>query len=159
MLELTKLEDRLRLTAEQCVPKPLAEVFGFFAEPQNLGQITPPWLSFRIVSPLPIEMRVGALIDYRIKVHGLPMKWRTRITEWEPGVRFVDEQLRGPYKIWHHEHRFAATEQGTLVTDIVHFQAPLRALTHAWVSKDVTRIFEYRQKALMQRFPAENANG
>lgn len=152
MIELTKLDDRLRLHAEQWMPRPLDEVFAFFAEPENLGLITPPWLSFRIVSELPVQMRVGALIDYRIKVHGIPMSWRTEITAWEPGVRFVDEQIRGPYKVWHHEHRFTADKDGTLAQDIVHFKAPLGGLTHAWVAKDVRRIFEHRQQALSARF-------
>src|ERR1044071_9367246 len=85
------------------------EVFPFFGDAGNLEAITPPWLGFSIVTPRPIEMGVGTLIEYRLKLHGLPLKWLTRIESREPGVRFVDAQLRGPYALWHHTHEFEAT--------------------------------------------------
>lgn len=130
------------------VPTPLDQTFAFFADAANLQRLTPPWVHFQIRTPLPIEMREGALIDYRIAVHGLPIPWRTRIDVWEPGVRFVDRQLAGPYRWWRHEHRFLAMPSGTRVIDTVHY-VPRAAWLSSWlVRRDVSRIFAYRQQAL-----------
>src|SRR5688572_24197584 len=96
------------------LPRPVEEVFPFFGNAHNLDVLTPPWLHFEILTPPPIGMRVGALIDYRISLRGLPMTWRTRITVWEPNRRFVDEQLRGPYREWIHTHDFEHVAGGTL---------------------------------------------
>ena len=98
---------------EQLVARELPEVFEFFSRARNLESLTPPWLSFSVLTPEPIEMRPGTLIDYRLRLHGLPMRWRTLIEAWEPEVRFVDRQLRGPYKLWHHTHSFAEVSGGT----------------------------------------------
>src|SRR5579871_5848818 len=89
---------------EQFLPRPLEEVFPFFADAGNLPILTPPWLHFHILTTRPIEMRRGALIDYRLRIHGLPIRWQSEIVEWDPPHRFVDEQRRGPYRLWHHEH-------------------------------------------------------
>ncbi len=101
------------LHREATVPTDLDQTFAFFADAQNLERLTPPWLSFRIATPLPIEMKEGALIDYVIELYGVPIPWRTRIDVWEPGVRFVDRQIAGPYRWWRHEHRFEALDRGT----------------------------------------------
>jgi ligand-binding SRPBCC domain-containing protein len=137
------------LETEQWFPKPPPDVFDFFADAGNLETITPPFLQFRIVTPRPIDMRAGRLIDYRLRLHGIPIRWRTEIEVWEPRVRFVDRQLRGPYRLWHHEHTFTPLDGGTLVKDAVTYMVPGGALVHAlFVKGDVRRIFEYRREIL-----------
>ncbi len=137
------------LHGEAIVPRPLDETFAFFSDARNLNRLTPPWVGFEILTPTPIAMRVGAEIDYRVRIRGVSMRWRSRITVWEPGVRFVDVQVRGPYRRWHHEHRFEMCEGGTRVIDTVEYRAPLGWLTHRLlVDRDVRRIFAYRQEAL-----------
>ena len=124
------------------------EVFQFFADAGNLEAITPPWLSFRIVTPLPIEMRAGAIIEYRLRLHGLPIAWRTEIAAWEPPVRFVDRQLHGPYRLWEHEHRFEERGRRTLALDRVRDRARGGRLAEPLVARDLRRIFGYRQARL-----------
>jgi ligand-binding SRPBCC domain-containing protein len=136
------------LHREVVVSAPLEETFAFFSNAANLERLTPPWLSFRIRTPLPIDMQEGALIDYQIVLHGWPIPWRTRIDVWEPGVRFVDRQIVGPYRWWHHEHRFEAVAGGTRVIDHVEFVPRMRWLSGAMVRRDVARIFDYRQEHL-----------
>lgn len=145
------------LTRSQQIPRAPEEVFAFFASAENLEALTPPSLRFRIVSPLPIEMRVGALIEYRLKVRGLPIMWLTRIEEWEPGQRFVDAQLHGPYRLWHHTHEFTPDGAGgTSMRDTVRYalpawpaSAPLRRLA---VKPELERIFDFRAAAVVRRF-------
>jgi ligand-binding SRPBCC domain-containing protein len=142
--------------AELWLPLPPAELFPFFADAANLDAITPPWLNFRIVTPTPIAMREGALIDYRLRVLGIPLRWRTRINVWQPPHRFVDEQLRGPYRQWIHEHTFEARDGGTLERDQVRYAVPFDFIAHRWfVRPDVERIFQHRSEALRQRFGAD----
>jgi len=137
------------LVREQLVRRPLAEVFGFFADAANLEAITPDFLRFRILSPLPIAMRPGALIDYQLSLFGIPFRWRSRIEDWEPGRRFVDVQERGPYLRWHHTHEFLAVPEGTLVRDTVRYAlplGPLGAIAHAlFVRRQVEAIFDHRR--------------
>jgi len=144
------------LQTEQWLPRPLEEVFAFFSDAANLEELTPPWLHFRILTPLPIEMRAGVLIDYQIQYRIVPLRWRTEITVWEPPHRFVDRQLRGPYRQWIHEHTFEAKDGGTLMRDRVDYAVPgwlLEPLIHAWiVGPDVRRIFAYREEKMRQRF-------
>ncbi|NNE10571.1 MAG: SRPBCC family protein, partial [Gemmatimonadetes bacterium] len=118
------------LKTEQLIPRPLDEVFAFFADASNLSRLTPPWLDFRIVSETPIRMEEGRLIDYRLKVHGIPLRWQSEITTWDPPHRFVDEQRKGPYKVWHHTHRFEEAGNGTRVIDEVRYDVPGGALIH-----------------------------
>lgn len=135
------------------LPRPLDEVFPFFAEAGNLQRITPPWVDFRIVTPLPIEMRVGALIDYRLKVHGVPIAWRTEITAWDPPFHFIDSQVSGPYWRWIHSHRFRETPQGTWVDDQVDFAVPGGwPVERLFVRRDLTQIFLHRQHATLAAF-------
>lgn len=159
-LNITRAADWLRADAERpsnglqvlhsetVVPVPLHQAFAFFSEAQNLERMTPPWLNFRIHTPLPIEMREGAMIDYVIDLYGVPIPWRTRIDAWEPGVRFVDRQVAGPYRWWHHEHSFEAIDGGTKVVDHVEY-LPRAAWVSSWmVKRDVGRIFAFRQSVL-----------
>lgn len=138
---------------EMWLPLPPEELFPFFADATNLEAITPPWLHFKTVTPAPITMREGTLIDYRLRVHGLPISWRTRISAWQPPHRFIDEQLRGPYRQWIHEHTFEPVNGGTLARDLVRYAVPFDFLVHRWlVRPDVESIFQYRSNVLRRRF-------
>jgi len=137
---------------EAIVPVPLDETFAFFSDARNLERLTPPWLKFDVRTRGDLTMREGLVIDYRIVLYGVPIPWRTRIDVWEPGVRFVDRQVRGPYRWWRHEHRFEAVEGGTRVIDHVDYVPRFRWLTGALVRRDVERIFDYRQQALAELF-------
>ena len=135
------------LQTRALLPPPLRDVFAFFADAANLDAITPPWLHFRILTPLPLEMRQGALIDYHLRLHGVPIRWRTAITSWEPPGRFQDEQLGGPYRSWQHDHVFTETDEGTFVEDRVEYEVPGGRLVHALaVRGDLERIFRFRQQ-------------
>jgi ligand-binding SRPBCC domain-containing protein len=148
---------RFRLERVQWIPAPRARVFAFFSHAQNLELLTPDFLKFRIITPLPIEMRSGALIEYRIGLGGIPMKWVTRIEEWQPEERFVDTQLRGPYRYWHHLHEFREVEGGTEMRDRVDYElpfGPLGAVAHALaVARTLKKIFDYRFAAVERAFP------
>ncbi|MEM7311154.1 MAG: SRPBCC family protein [Planctomycetota bacterium] len=135
------------------IARPLDEVHEFFAAPQNLELLTPPWLRFQILTPPPIEMRRGAIFDYKISLHGFPLRWRSLISAWEPKQRFVDEQLRGPYSVWIHEHLFESVPGGTRVTDRVRYAAPGGPLVHRMlVRPDLERIFRYRCERVEEIF-------
>lgn len=136
------------LQREQHLPYPVKQVFSFFAEARNLERITPPLLGFEVVGREPIEMRAGTLIQYRLRLHGLRVDWLTRIDEWEPDARFVDQQLLGPYRLWHHTHTFEAREGGTLMCDTVRYALPLwplGELAMPLVRRDLKRIFDFRR--------------
>ena len=132
---------------------PLApdEAFAFFGDPLNLEAITPPWLRFRVLTRT-VVLGPGALIDYRLSLHRVPVSWRTRIDVWEPGRRFVDRQLAGPFAHWEHLHTFAPVDGGTLIVDRVDYRmpfGPLGSLAHAaLVGRDLDRIFDYRREAV-----------
>ena len=130
------------------LPHSREEVFEFFSAARNLEQITPPLLQFQVLTPEPIPMGEGTLIDYRLKVHGLPMKWRTKITRWNPPYQFADIQLKGPYKVWDHTHTFLEEDGGTRMIDEVIYElpfGPLGDVVHAlMVRRDVEEIFRYR---------------
>ncbi len=135
------------------LPQPRGHVFNFFADAGNLEIITPSWLKFEVLTPLPLQMRPGALIDYRLRIHRLPIRWQTEIVEWEPSSRFVDVQRRGPYKLWHHTHTFAERDGGTLCADHVrYYPRGGRLIDRLFVRRDIERIFKYRQERLLQLF-------
>jgi hypothetical protein len=139
--------------SEFWLARPPVELFPFFADATNLETLTPQWLRFRIVTPRPIEMREGTSIDYHLRIHGLPVRWRSRINVWEPPHRFVDEQIRGPYRLWIHEHKFAERDGGTEVRDRVQYSAPGGALVDAlFVRRDLEKIFAYRRNKLKEVF-------
>jgi len=138
------------------VPKPREEVFPFFAKAENLETITPPNLGFRIITPLPIDMREGTLIDYQISLHGIPMKWRTKITRWDPPYEFEDTQLSGPYKQWIHRHTFVDTGRGTtLMKDVVKYRLPMEPLGDVmqWlIGREIQGIFDFRTSTIERLF-------
>ena len=147
------------LERTQLIPRRIDDVFAFFSDAANLETITPPFLHFKIHTPLPIAMQPGTLIDYRIRLLGIPLSWRTKIEEWKPPLRFVDTQVRGPYRLWHHTHEFLKTEGGTLMIDRVQYQMPLGpfgALAHVlWTRRTLARIFDYRFQKISELLPIQ----
>jgi ligand-binding SRPBCC domain-containing protein len=145
-----------RLERSQLIPRPQHEVFAFFADAANLERLTPDFLRFQIETPLPMEMRAGALIDYRLTLMGLPVRWRTRISSWEPPQRFCDDQERGPYALWHHVHEFEAMGDQTRMSDRVDYRlplGPLGTLAHVLsVRRMLERIFDHRRSVIEQLF-------
>jgi ligand-binding SRPBCC domain-containing protein len=141
------------LHTQMRVARPREEVFAFFSHPANLGRITPPELNFRIVTPPPIELRAGAVIDYRLGLFGVRFSWRTKITRWNPPFDFVDTQLRGPYAQWIHRHAFHDDGDGTVITDEVRYRLPVPlvgALAWPIVRLQLARIFGYRQRRIFE---------
>jgi ligand-binding SRPBCC domain-containing protein len=152
--------DVYTLTTSQWFPLPRERVFSFFADATNLQRITPDLLGFQVLTPTPITMRPGALIDYRLRLRGLPLRWRTEITEWNPPHRFADRQLRGPYREWHHTHTFEELDGGTQVGDAVRYRLigpafATRIINTLLVQPDTTRIFTYRHHALEKALGVE----
>jgi hypothetical protein len=143
----------LALDSEMVIPHPRERVFCFFADARNLELLTPPWLKFSILTPGPIKMRTGTRIQYRLRLHGMPLRWESEITTWEPPYHFVDEQRVGPYRQWIHEHIFEEHEGGTRVLDRVKY-AVLggRLINWLFVAPDLRRIFDYRRQKLSQLF-------
>ena len=172
MAEHTKLDNDIAferrpegawaLLATQRIPLPRAQLFPFFSDARNLAVITPPRMGFRIRTAEPIVMREGALIDYTVRVAGVPLPWRTLISYWDPPNEFADEQLRGPYAMWHHRHRFTIVGAGeTRMDDEVLFRlpfAPLGNVALPFVKRELRRIFEYRHAAI-ERATADGTLG
>jgi ligand-binding SRPBCC domain-containing protein len=141
----------MRFESELWLPRPRDEVFQFFSDAANLEALTPPWLHFQILTPS-VVLRPGVRIDYRLRLYGVPLRWQSEITRWEPPDMFVDEQRRGPYRRWVHTHTFVDERGGTRVRDTVEFEAPFGWLSGWLVMRDVRRIFAFRTRALAQRF-------
>ncbi len=139
--------------SEIFIPRTVSEIFPFFTDARNLDYLTPEWLHFRFDPTAPIAIERGTSIDYRLRVRGVPIRWRSRIAVWDPPYRFVDEQVRGPYRKWIHEHRFRPVDGGTLVEDRVEY-----AVWGGWlvqrlvIARDITRIFDYRRARLEAYF-------
>lgn len=140
------------LHSEILVPHPREEVFQFFSRAENLEALTPPWLHFSILSP-PAEMKVGTRIRYRLRLHGIPLRWESEITAWEPPLRFVDEQRSGPYRLWMHEHRFLEHERGTRILDSVQYAViGGKLINRIFVAPDLNRVFEFRRRKIAEMF-------
>jgi len=144
------------LTKEQFVPAPLEEVFAFFERPENLARITPGWLGFRILTPSPVPMREGAIVDYEVRLGPIPTRWRSMITTFDPPHLFVDQQILGPYSFWHHTHAFAPAPGGTTIRDEVRYLLPLgplgRLVRVAVVARQLEAIFAHRRRAVEELF-------
>lgn len=144
------------LQSEQFVPRPRDEVFAFFARPENLAEITPPWLGFRILTPSPVPMERGALVDYVIRLGPFSLRWRTLITRHDPPRAFVDEQLQGPYSFWHHTHTFEEVSGGTLIRDRVLYVVPLGVLglvvERLVIRRQLRAIFAHRRRVISRLF-------
>jgi ligand-binding SRPBCC domain-containing protein len=139
------------LDVEVWLPRSSEEIFPFYADARNLERLTPPWLRFQIVTPAPIEMRTGTLIDYRLRLRGIPISWRSEITAWEPPHGFVDEQRRGPFRRWVHEHLLEECDGGTVVRDRVTYGTPGGAIAdRLLVRRDLDRIFAFRRTAILE---------
>lgn len=142
-----------QLKTEIWLPKPRQEIFEFFADPSNLERLTPGWLRFEMITEKTVAIKQGVRLDYRLRVHGIPVKWQSQIVEWEPPDRFVDQQTRGPYKLWVHEHNFVEDSGGTLVGDNVRYSVPGGFLVQRFfVGPDLARIFRYRHSVLQNVF-------
>jgi len=139
--------------SEQWLPRTLDEVFPFFADARNLEELTPHWLRFDVVTPEAIPMAVGTTIDYRLAWRRIPLRWTSEIAAWEPPHRFIDRQLRGPYRLWHHEHRFEERNNGTNVIDEVQYAVWGGAIANRLgVARDIEKIFAHRRAKLLDLF-------
>jgi hypothetical protein len=156
------MNDRV-FRAEQRVPVPREVAFAFFSAPTNLEAITPPWLRFRIVHQSTPELGEGTELVYRLRIHGLPLTWRSRIDDWRPNERFVDVQLNGPYAAWHHTHSFHDAGADTLIRDHVLYRLPLGRLGEwiggRFVAADVRRIFAYRAAKILELLRPRGGDG
>jgi ligand-binding SRPBCC domain-containing protein len=150
------------LRREQWIPRPIEDVFAFFADAGNLGLITPPWLNFEFLTPRPIALHAGARIRSRLRWHGLALGWLAEIRRWQPPSEFVDVQVRGPYRLWHHTHRFEPAAGGTRMRDEVRNRLPLGPLgrvAHAWrVRSDLEAIFDHRARRISEILDNHHVN-
>ncbi len=153
MINILKIYE---LRRQVTIPAPVGEVFSFFSTAENLNLITPPWLYFKILTPLPVIMKKNALIDYSIKFFGLRMTWRTEITVWQPPDRFIDRQIKRPYRVWEHTHLFEEKEGGTQMEDVIRYAVPgfvLSPLIHfLFVRPQLDKIFAFREKSILEYF-------
>ena len=152
-VEIEERKRGYRLKTAVWLPSDIADVFAFFSDARNLNLITPEWIRFRIQTPMPVVMKPGLLLDYSLQLRGIPVRWQSEITAWDPPHRFVDEQCKGPYRRWVHEHLFQSMDGGTMVTDRVDYAVLGGRLVHRlFVKGDVTSIFRYRRRSLMDIF-------
>ena len=151
-----------QLSRTQLLARPRSEVFALFSDASNLEALTPPFLHFRILTPMPIEMRADARLDYQLSLFGVPVRWRTRITDWQPGRRFVDEQESGPYALWRHTHEFEERGASTLMRDVVDYSEPLGPIgtvAHVlFVRRTLDRIFDFRRDAIVRLLDGTRAD-
>ena len=148
-----------RLHRTQVIPRPRPEVFAFFSDARNLERITPPFVGFRFLTPPPAVIEAGTLIEYQLKLHGIPVRWQTLIETFEPGFAFTDIQLRGPYRSWHHRHQFSDAPGGTRMDDAVDYQLPLGPLgavaRYLFVARALQQIFDFRAERIAELFAGD----
>ena len=147
------------LEFKQIINKSIDDVFSFFSKPENLTLITPKELDFKILTPIPIKMKEGQLIDYTIKVLKKKIRWRTIISEYEPSKYFIDQQLKGPYSMWHHKHEFKQKEEYVEIIDTINYVIPFgvigRLINFLFIRKDLDKIFNYRKEVIEKYFRKE----
>lgn len=149
-MKIYKLETKLFLPADR------DEVFKFFADPRNLESLTPPWLHFEMITPPDTIIEQGTLLDYRLRLRGVPLRWQSEISLWEPPYRFIDRQTNGPYSLWVHEHTFTPQDGGTVIGDRVDYAVPGGALVQRFfIAPDLDRIFAFRRHRLEQLFQSD----
>lgn len=152
-----------KLVKSQFIDTPINEVFSFFEKPENLQEITPPYLNFKIITPSPIKMEEGQVISYKIKLRGIPLTWKSLISLYDPPNSFIDEQIRGPYAIWHHTHTFKEEDGGTMIEDEVKYAIPFsiigRICNHLFIKNDLNKIFQYRKEKISLIFNNNNIKG
>ena len=145
-----------KLQFNQFINLNIDKVFDFFSNPENLEKITPSYLKFKIITKKPYDMREGIVFDYQLYLRGIPIKWKSLISHYNPPVGFIDEQIKGPYSYWHHTHTFTQKDEGTLITDTVKYSLPFgfigRIAHYLWVKKDLEKIFNYRQQVIKEIF-------
>lgn len=155
-MSLTPNRNNLCFTSEQVICRDIEEVFAFFSDAKNLERLTPPWLSFRIVNVSSPTVEKDTVIEYKLKIHRVPVRWKTLILEWQPQKRFVDFQLSGPYSLWHHTHVFEKCAEGTLMKDEIIYRIPFgilgRLLLGEFIRRDIETIFDYRRKVIKEFF-------
>lgn len=162
MVEISwdKQERAYKLTAATVMPVARDELFAFFSDAFQLERITPPWLGFRVTTPAPIEIQTGTLIDYRLRLRGIPIRWRTEISTWDPPYSFTDRQLKGPYSLWEHFHTFEEVDGGTLVSDEVNYRVIGGAIVHSlFVKNDLLKIFAFRRQRMIELFVNSKVSG
>ena len=144
------------LSRELWLPRRIDAIFDFFSDAGNLEALTPPWLHFQIITPQPVALQLGSIIEYRIRWRQIPLYWRTEIAAWEPPNRFIDQQIQGPYRRWIHEHTFVEREGGTLLRDHVEYAVPgwiIEPAIERWIVRpDLARIFDYRREKMINIF-------
>ena len=145
-----------RLIFEQYIPRARKELFPYFSVESNLEELTPPTLCFKVLNKSTEKIHEGTELSYKLKIHGIPLDWTSKITHWNPVNGFIDTQVKGPYKKWHHEHIFQDLGDGCLMTDIITYQLPMGWLGEVvgsnWVRSDLKKIFDYRRKVIYERF-------
>ena len=143
-----------QLTDSFVVRSDLQKTWEFFSKAENLPRITPTWMKFEVVTPQPIQIQQDSVLDYRIRWMGIPIGWKTRIIDWSPPRQFIDLQLRGPYSLWHHQHTFSQSEEGTICTDRVLYRVPVpvlgRVMNSLMVKRQLVGIFEFRRRVITQ---------
>jgi len=152
-VEISKLDNEFRLKTQIVLPRRLDQIFAYFSSPKNLEEITPAFLKFKVLLSDHIEISSGSIINYDLRIHGLPIRWTTLISLWEPPFRFVDEQIRGPYRYWIHEHTFEESDSGVAINDFVRYQVFGGSFVHnLFVKRDLMRIFMFRREKLLTIF-------
>tara|TARA_Y100000588_G_C14061248_1_gene841518 strand:- start:436 stop:927 length:492 start_codon:yes stop_codon:yes gene_type:complete len=158
ILNLLSFYQTFTLERQTVIDQPIDIVFSFFSDASNLEVLTPLWLNFNILTVLPIKMKAGAQINYKLKLHGIPVKWQSDITKWDPPNKFVDEQTKGPYTKWIHTHEFTKTPQGILIKDRVEYQVPGGFISNfLYVRNQLNQIFDYRQNKMQEYFALEDS--
>ena len=141
------------LQTQLWLPQARVKIFDFFADPRNLDRLTPAWLKFRIETPDTTKIVQGAILDYRLQIHGMPIHWQSEISVWDPPNRFIDRQIKGPYSLWIHQHYFEDSDGGTIVGDHVEYAVPGGTIVQKLlVAPDLDRVFKYRHQVLDKLF-------